>query len=33
MEAREKNKLSTSQRQTVNNVIERKERDNQFIKD
>ena len=32
MEAREKKKLSTSQRQTVIKIIEKKERDKQFIK-
>ena len=32
MEAREKKKLSTSQRQAVINLIEKKERYKQFIK-
>ena len=32
MEAREKKKLSTSQRQAVMKLIERKERDKRFIK-
>ena len=32
MEAREKKKLSTSQRQAVIKLIEKKERDKQFVK-